>query len=111
MTYTRVRNQEFSVTFAPVSISSDTLYSNSEKLLREIEDFFKKKYPNEFLIKSHEKVGIDFFTKKISESIKKKYGEFDIITANHVCAHVEDLNDFFSGVQNLLKRNTRKQII
>ena len=43
MTYTRVRNQEFSVTFAPVSISSDTLYSNSEKLLREIEDFFKKK--------------------------------------------------------------------
>ena len=33
----------------------------------------------------------DFFTKKISESIKKKYGEFDIITANHVCAHVLNL--------------------
>ena len=45
----------------------------------------------------------DFFTKKKSENIKKKYGKFDIITANHVCAHVEDLNDFFSGVQNLLK--------
>ena len=45
----------------------------------------------------------DFFTMKKSENIKKKYGKFDIITANHVCAHVEDLNDFFSGVQNLLK--------
>jgi len=44
-----------------------------------------------------------FFTKKKSENIKKKYGKFDIITANHVCAHVEDLNDFFSGVKNLLK--------
>ena len=30
MTYTRVRNQEFSVTFAPVSISSDTLYSTQK---------------------------------------------------------------------------------
>jgi len=53
------------------------------------------------------KKGIDqidtFFTKKKSENIKKKYGKFDIITANHVCAHVEDLNDFFSGVKNLLK--------
>lgn len=47
----------------------------------------------------------EFFTKKISENIKKKYGKFDIITANHVCAHVEDLNDFFSGVQNLLKND------
>ena len=45
----------------------------------------------------------DFFTMKKSENIKKKYGKFDIITANHVCAHVEDLNDFFNGIQNLLK--------
>ena len=40
----------------------------------------------------------DFFTMKKSENIKKKYGKFDIISA-----HVEDLNDFFNGVQNLLK--------
>ncbi len=44
----------------------------------------------------------NFFTKKSSNQIKKKYGQFDIITANHVCAHVENLSDFFSGVQNLL---------
>jgi hypothetical protein len=35
--------------------------------------------------------------------LKKKYQQFDIITANHVCAHVEDLSDFFCGVKNLLK--------
>ena len=44
-----------------------------------------------------------FFTKKNSEKIKKIYEQFDIITANHVCAHVENLNDFFQGVKNLLK--------
>ncbi len=44
-----------------------------------------------------------FFTKKNSQIIKKKYQQFDIITANHVCAHVENLNDFFQGVKNLLK--------
>ena len=47
----------------------------------------------------------DFFTKKRSENIKKQYGKFDIITANHVCAHVENLNDFFKGVQSLLKED------
>ena len=45
----------------------------------------------------------DFFTEKKSQNIKKEYGKFDIITANHVCAHVENLDDFFKGVQNLLK--------
>ena len=45
----------------------------------------------------------DFFTEKTSFKIKKKYQKFDIITANHVCAHVENLNDFFRGIKNLLK--------
>ncbi len=77
-------------------------------------NFFKKKKffrlgidPAKNLKKLSLKKGItqidDFFTMKKSENIKKKYGKFDIITANHVCAHVEDLNDFFNGVQNLLK--------
>ena len=47
----------------------------------------------------------NFFTKRESDKIKKRYGDFDIITANHVCAHVENLSDFFSGVQNLLKKD------
>ena len=75
--------------------------------------FEKKKFfrlgidPAKNLKKLSLKKGIEqldtFFTKKKSENIKKKYGKFDIITANHVCAHVENLNDFFSGVTNLLK--------
>ena len=44
-----------------------------------------------------------FLPKKKSNILKKKYQQFDIITANHVCAHVESLNDFFKGVKNLLK--------
>ena len=75
--------------------------------------FEKKKFfrlgidPAKNLKKLSLKKGIEqldtFFKKKKSENIKKKYGKFDIITANHVCAHVENLNDFFSGVKNLLK--------
>lgn len=45
-----------------------------------------------------------YFTFDNSIKIKKKYGQFDIITANHVCAHVEDLNDFFQSIPNLLKK-------
>ena len=75
--------------------------------------FNKKKYfrlgidPAKNLKKIARKKGIiqivDFFTKKKSFILKKKYQQFDIITANHVCAHVEDLSDFFCGVKNLLK--------
>ena len=65
MTYTRVRNQQLSITFKPVSPSSDTLFSHSKELFKDIESLLKEKYPNEFYIKSQEKVGIDFFTKKL----------------------------------------------
>ena len=76
--------------------------------------FFNKKNffrlgidPAKNLKKEANKKGIiqidNFFTKKNSEKIKRKFQQFDIITANHVCAHVENLNDFFKGVKNLLK--------
>ena len=75
--------------------------------------FFKKKNfclgidPAKNLKKIAEINGIkqiaDFFSYKKSVNIKKVFGNFDIITANHVCAHVENLYDFFSGVKNLLK--------
>ena len=75
--------------------------------------FDKKKFfrlgidPAKNLKKISNKKGItqidSFFTKKNNIKIKKKYQQFDIITANHVCAHVENLNNFFQGVKNLLK--------
>ena len=35
----------------------------------------------------------------------KKYGEFDLITANNVFAHSPNLQDFTQGVKNLLSKN------
>jgi 2-polyprenyl-3-methyl-5-hydroxy-6-metoxy-1,4-benzoquinol methylase len=64
--------------------------------------------PAKNLSKFSKKLGIKqevmYFTKNNSQKIKKKYGIFDIITANHVCAHVNDLNDFFKGAKNLLDK-------
>ena len=78
--------------------------------------FFNKKNffrlgidPAKNLKKEANKKGIlqidNFFTKKNSDKIRRKFNQFDIITANHVCAHVENLNDFFKGVKNLLKND------
>ena len=48
MTYTRVRNQQLSITFKPLSVSSDILFSNSKEIFIDIENLLKEKYPNEF---------------------------------------------------------------
>ena len=78
--------------------------------------FFKKKKffkigidPAKNLLKFAKKNKIKqlpiFFTEKNSLILLKKYGKFDVITANNVCAHVEDLHDFFLGVKNLINKN------
>lgn len=46
-----------------------------------------------------------FFNYSESQKLKNKYGQFDLITANNVCAHVDDLSNFVRGVRNLLKIN------
>ena len=77
--------------------------------------FNKKKFnrigidPAKNLLKFSEKKGIKqipmYFTNKNSLKIKKNFGKFEVVTANHVCAHVLNLHDFFSGVANILKNN------
>ena len=47
----------------------------------------------------------DFFSFKKSQEIKKKIGTFELITANNVFAHVDDLKDFAKGVFNLLNKD------
>lgn len=47
----------------------------------------------------------EFFTKECSHKILSKYGQFDIITANNVFAHVPDMIGFIKGVRNLLNRS------
>ena len=49
-------------------------------------------------------IKINFFSYKFSNSIKKNYDNFKIITANNVCAHTPYLCDFFQGVKNLLAK-------
>ena len=54
-----------------------------------------------------EKKGIpvikDFFGFNLSKQIKKNYGSADLICGNNVYAHVPNINDFTSGLKNLLK--------
>ena len=48
-----------------------------------------------------------FFTFELSKSIRKKYGCAEIITANNVFAHVNDMKDLINGIKNLLSPNTQ----
>ena len=43
-----------------------------------------------------------FFSEKIADRILKKFGPAKVITANNVVAHVNDLNDLFSGIKILI---------
>ena len=47
-------------------------------------------------------INTNFFGKDFSIKMKKKYGLFDLITANNVFAHSPHLYDFSLGVKNLL---------
>ncbi len=47
----------------------------------------------------------DFFTEEASDNILNQYGQFNLITANNVLAHVPDLSDFAKGVKKLLAVN------
>ena len=71
MTYTRIRNQEFSIKIKPLNSSPNILYTDPDKFYNDVESFLKQKYPNQFSIKSQEKVGIEYFTKKLIEGLKK----------------------------------------
>ena len=60
-------------------------------------------FSSNFFKLSSEVVSITFFNLLESKFLKKKYGKFDLITANNVCAHVDKLNNFTKGVKNILK--------
>ncbi len=47
----------------------------------------------------------EFFTEKYADTILKKYGKFELITANNVWAHVPDMMGFVKGVNKLLSDN------
>ena len=47
----------------------------------------------------------NFFGKKISNVIKKKYGQFDFITSHNVLAHTENIQEIFLSMYDILKEN------
>lgn len=47
----------------------------------------------------------EFFTEAYADEMLAKYGQFDLITANNVFAHVPDMIGFAKGVKKLLKHN------
>ena len=47
----------------------------------------------------------EYFSKKLAHFVVKKYGKADIITANNVFAHIDDLDEVIEGLKILLKDN------
>ena len=81
-----------------------------------LENFTKKKFTNVVGVEpaknlknlnTKKKVQINtfFFDYKKSFILKKKYRKFKLITANNVCAHIPDVDNFFKGVKNILSTN------
>ncbi len=46
-----------------------------------------------------------FFSCKMAEDIASSHGTMDIVTANNVCAHIDDLSDLVKGVKRLLSEH------
>ncbi|MEA1928283.1 MAG: class I SAM-dependent methyltransferase [Candidatus Auribacterota bacterium] len=46
----------------------------------------------------------EFFSVEVAEQVKKEHGPADVIIANNVLAHVDDLNGFIEGIKLLLKK-------
>ena len=57
MTYTRMRNQELSIKIKPINSASNILYE-PDLIFKDVKQYLEKKYPNELLIDSQEKVGM-----------------------------------------------------
>ena len=44
-----------------------------------------------------------YFTAEVSDWIRTTHGPADVVTANNVCAHVDDLRQFVTSVRSLMK--------
>lgn len=46
---------------------------------------------------------IDYFTEKVASDIESNYDKADVIIANNVLAHIDNMDNVFSGIKCLLK--------
>jgi SAM-dependent methyltransferase len=82
--------------------------SNDGTLLK----FFKKKCsyllgvdPAVHLFKDNSiKIIKGLFNHNLSNQIKKNHGKFDVIIANNVIANIDDLDDVFRGIENIISK-------
>lgn len=51
------------------------------------------------------KIISDFFSKELSDKIKKKYNKFDLIVTTNTLAQVPDLHNFIKGIKNVLSEH------
>lgn len=86
--------------------------SNDGVLLQHFKDLGMKVLgidPAENIAKIANENGIptiaEFFTEQYADEMLAKYGQFDLITANNVFAHVPDMIGFAKGVKKLLSPN------
>ena len=49
---------------------------------------------------------VDFFSSEISNEINLKYGKPNVIIANNVLAHTDNLKDIFEGISSLMSSST-----
>jgi len=49
---------------------------------------------------------VDFFSESLAKTIRKDYGNPDLIIANNVLAHSDDLQGIFQGISHLMKQET-----
>lgn len=104
---------DFKKKFNPKVIKAFEVGSNDGLFLKLLKNKFKcdvlgidpSRIPARNAIKNQIPTIIDFFDHKKSKKIKKKYGVFDLIVANNVYAHMDDLENFTKGIKNLLKEN------
>lgn len=61
----------------------------------------------EIAIKNGVPTIVDFFDTRLSKKIKSDFGEAKVVVANNVMAHINDLRDIFSGVNNILSEDGR----
>jgi SAM-dependent methyltransferase len=47
----------------------------------------------------------DFFSLDLATSIREKYGSADFVTSHNALAHIDDLDEVFSGVKTVLKKD------
>lgn len=101
----------FKKKFKPKINNAFEVGSNDGLFLKLLKDKFKcdvlgidpSRIPANEAKKNKIKTIVDFFSHKKSNEIKKRFNKFDVIIANNVYAHMDNLNDFTKGIKNLLK--------